>query len=76
MLPGAEEVIIMSFAIPKNIFENLVESGILSDDLEDIPLDDFGFEEVEDDERTEENEDWGNNFSDWPEDLEDYLGDG
>ena len=76
MMPGSEEVIIMSFAIPKNIFENLVESGILSDDLEDIPLDDFGFEEVEDDERTEENEDWGNNFSDWPEDLEDYLGDG
>jgi len=76
MIPGSEEVIIMSFAIPKNIFENLVESGILSDDLEDIPLDDFGFEEMEDDERTEENEDWGNNFSDWPEDLEDYLGDG
>tara|TARA_Y100001937_G_scaffold123990_1_gene187911 strand:+ start:1118 stop:1741 length:624 start_codon:yes stop_codon:yes gene_type:complete len=75
-IPGAEEIIVMSFAIPKNIFENLVESGILSDDLEDIPLDDFGFEEVEDDERTEENEDWGNNFSDWSEDLEDYLGDG
>ena len=60
----------------KNIFENLVQSGILSDDLEDIPLDDFGFEEMEDDERDEGDEDWGNNFSDWPEDLEDYLGDG
>ena len=74
--PTGEEIIVMSFAIPKNIFENLVQSGILSDDLEDIPLDDFGFEEMEDDERDEGDEDWGNNFSDWPEDLEDYLGDG
>ena len=70
-----DEIIVMSFAIPKNIFENLVESGILSDDLEDIPLDDFGFEEVEDDERDEKNEDWGNKFSDWSDDLEDYFGD-
>ena len=74
--PTGEEIIVMSFAIPKNIFENLVQSGILSDDLEDIPLDDFGFEEMEDDERDEGDSDWGNNFSDWPEDLEDYLGDG
>ena len=43
--------------------------------LEDeIPLDDFDFDEEEKTDRSKEEPDWGNDWSDWSGDAEDYTG--
>lgn len=64
--------VMMNFTMSKDLFSKLVQDGIFE---EDIPFDDFGFDEEEEPDRDSKSDDWGNKWSDWPDDLEDYLGD-
>ena len=55
----------------KELFAKLMEEGVFEE--EDIPFDDFGFDEEEEPDRNPDSEDWGNKWSDWPDNLDDYL---
>lgn len=71
-----EEMIMMNFAMSKKMFEKMMEEGFFDEmGLDDeIPLDDFDFDEEEKTDRTKEEPDWGNDWSDWSGDAEDYTG--
>ena len=70
-----EEMIMMNFAMSKKMFEKMMEEGFFDEmGLDDeIPLDDFDFDEEEKTDRTKEEPDWGNDWSDWSGDSEDYT---
>jgi hypothetical protein len=70
-----EEMIMMNFAMSKKMFEKMMEGGFFADMglEEDIPLDDFDFDEEEKTDRSKEEPDWGNDWSDWSEDTDDYT---
>ena len=71
-----EEMIMMNFAMSKKMFEKMMEEGFFDEmGLDDeIPLDDFDFDEEEKTDRSKEEPDWGNDWSDWSGDAEDYTG--
>jgi len=62
--------VMMNFTMSKQLFSKLMEEGVFE---EEIPFDDFGFDEEEEPDRNPESEDWGNKWSDWPDNLDDYL---
>jgi len=66
-----DEFVMMNFTMSKELFSKLMEEGVFEE--EDIPFDDFGFDEEEEPDRNSESEDWGNKWSDWPDNLDDYL---
>jgi hypothetical protein len=72
-----EEMIMMNFAMSKKMFEKMMEEGFFDEvgmGLDDeIPLDDFDFDEEEKTDRSKEEPDWGNDWSDWSGDAEDYT---
>ena len=74
--PTEEEMIMMNFAMSKKMFERMMKEGIFDEmGLDDeIPLDDFDFNDEEKTNRDKEEPDWGNDWSDWPGDIDDYLG--
>ena len=71
-----EEMIMMNFAMSKKMFDKKMEEGFFDEmGLDDeIPLDDFDFDEEEKTDRSKEEPDWGNDWSDWSGDAEDYTG--
>jgi len=70
-----EEMIMMNFAMSKKMFEKMMQEGFFDEmGLDDeIPLDDFDFDEEEKTDRSKEEPDWGNDWSDWSGDADDYL---
>jgi len=66
-----DQFVMMNFTMSKELFSKLMEEGVFEE--EDIPFDDFGFDEEEEPDRNSESEDWGNKWSDWPDNLDDYL---
>lgn len=66
-----QNFVMMNFTMSKEMFAKLMEEGIF--DGEEIPIDDFGFDEDEDLDRDPESEDWGNQWSDWSDDINDYF---
>lgn len=66
-----DEFVMMNFTMSKELFSKLMEEGVFEE--EDIPFDDFGFDEEEEPDRDPNSEDWGNKWSDWPDNLDDYL---
>jgi len=66
-----DEFVMMNFTMSKELFSKLMEEGVF--DEEEIPFDDFGFDEEEEPDRNPDSEDWGNKWSDWPDNLDDYL---
>lgn len=69
-LDNINDYVMMNFTMSKNLFAKLMQEGIFE---EDIPFDDFGFDEEPNPDRDPGCEDWGNEWSDWPDDLEDYF---
>lgn len=69
-LNNLSNFVMMNFTMSKDLFAKLMQEGVFE---EEIPFDDFGFDDEHDPNRSPDSEDWGNDWSDWPDDLEDYL---
>lgn len=67
------DFVMMNFTMSKNLFAKLMQEGVFEE--EDLPFDDFGFDEEEESDRNSDSEDWGNKWSDWPDDPTDYFKD-